>query len=64
MREGDGGDASEDAGVAGDAEAGEDREEKQEEKQEGGHATVEAVIASQSWRGGRCHPPRIRKKIN
>ena len=57
----DAGDAGEDAG---DADAGEDGEEKQKERQEGDHATDEAVIASQGWRGGRCHPPRIRKKIN
>ena len=77
VQEGDGEDAGdagahagEDAGDAGaDAgeDAGEDEEEKQsEEKQEGDHATtrVEAVIASQGWRGGRRHPPRIRRKIN
>ena len=63
----DAGDAGEDAGDAGaDAGkgAGEDGEEKQEERQEGDHATVEAVIASQGWRGGRRHPPRIRRKIS
>ena len=74
MQEGDAGVASGNAGVASDdagvasEHAGDDGEEKQEEKQEerqvGDHATVEAVIASQGWRGGRCHPPRIRKKIN
>ena len=64
---GDAGVASDNAGVAS-KHAGDDGEEKQKEKQEerqvGDHATVEAVIASQGWRGGRCHPPRIRKKIN
>ena len=53
-------DGSEEAGDAGEKE----QEEKQEEKKEGDNASVEALIASQGWQGGRCHPPRIRKKIN
>ena len=58
------GDAGKNAGKGAGKGAGEDGEEKQEERQEGDHATVETVIASQGWRGGRRHPPRIRKKIS
>ena len=68
----DAGDTGDDAGDVGEhagkgaGNAGEGDRKDGEEMQEGDNATtsVEAVIASQGWQGGKRHQSRIRRKIN